>query len=208
MVTVSVQKHKFCIHKNLLCNRSRYFRACFDGKFKEAENKIFNLPDDDVEAFKLFVDWLYGAPLKKFGPEELPSYLALLVFSEKICLEFLHNETMNRIRAFFRTCHEDHPVSTRTIQYMYENTSPRSPLRYFIISLAAWTCVQSANTALTGIAYEELLRQGGDFPVDFTLSLALIQTPSGASQDPRSVPSCTFHNHKDTPRCKGFTGAL
>lgn len=208
MVTVNVQDHKFYIHKNLLCNRSSYFRACFDGKFKEAEDNVFNLPDDDVEAFKLFVDWLYGAPVKKCGPEELASFLALLVFSEKICLEFLHNEIMNQIRAFYRTCDQDPPVSTRTIQYVYENTLSTSPLRYFIISLAAWTCVESVTTALTGIAYEELLRQGGDFAVDFSFSLALVHTPSGVSKDPRSVPSCTFHNHKTTPPCKGFTGAL
>lgn len=207
MVTVNVQGHKFYIHRHLLCSRSSYFRACFDGKFKEAEDKVFNLPDDDVEVFKLFIDWLYGAPVKKCGPEDLASFLALLVFSEKICLEFLQNETMNQVRGFYRTCDPDSPVSIRTIQYVYENTVSTSPLRYFIVSLAAWICMESATTALTGLPYEELLRQGGDFAVDFSFSLALVNAPPDGLEDPRFIASCTFHNHKNTPPCKGFKGA-
>ena len=75
MVNVFVENNKFTLHKDLLCNRSDYFRACFDGKFHEAEKKEVRLLGDNVEAFKLFVDWLYGAPVKEIEPDELPSYL-------------------------------------------------------------------------------------------------------------------------------------
>ena len=205
-IAVSVGKSPtiFYLHKDLLCSRSDYFRAYFNGNFREIETGIITLPDDDVEAFKLLVDWIYGATLKKFAASELPSYLALMVLAEKLCMEALQNETMNQIRIFYRACRQEHPVSAWTIAYVYENTGTSCPLRYFIASLAAWTTMESTKRTFNDIAYGPLVEQGGDFAVDFASALAGVHSPARVLEDPRYVSSCFLHHHKTTPRCKGF----
>lgn len=139
MVTVFVGNNKFYLHKDLLCDRSDYFRACFDGKFHEAGKKEVRLLGDDAETFELFVDWLYGAPVKEIEPDGLFSYLALVMLCEKLCLEPLHNAAMDQIRTFYRHSSQPDRVPAWTIQYIYENTAPNCPLRRFITRFAAWT---------------------------------------------------------------------
>lgn len=47
------------IHKYLLCTRVPYFRKLFESTFKEGAEQAETLPEDDPNAFVLFVQWLY-----------------------------------------------------------------------------------------------------------------------------------------------------
>lgn len=48
----------FPVHKKLLCARSEYFRAAFEGRFKEAKGKEMTV-DTDPETFAAFINWVY-----------------------------------------------------------------------------------------------------------------------------------------------------
>ena len=54
-IFVGAERKQFHLHHDLLCDRSDYFKACFEGDFKEAEQKELFLPEDDIESFGLFV---------------------------------------------------------------------------------------------------------------------------------------------------------
>ncbi|CAN9369243.1 unnamed protein product [Alternaria alternata] len=56
----------FRIHKDALCRESEYFRAAYNGRWKEAEEGL-TLDDVEVGVFKTFVHWLYKQQLPQHG---------------------------------------------------------------------------------------------------------------------------------------------
>ena len=50
---------KTYIHQAILVRVSKYFKAALDGNFREAEEKAITLSDVDIDAFEVFIDWIY-----------------------------------------------------------------------------------------------------------------------------------------------------
>ena len=206
-IFVGAEQKKFHLHRDLLGERSEFFRATFMGRFKEAEAKELALPEDSVGSFELLVGWLYGAPLTSIPSEdELSAYFDLVFLAQKLCLEHLQNETMDHILRFYRT--SPPKVAAHTIRSIYENTSKEDPLRDFIIRCASWTAVFK-ETAVLGSDDRGLLEGGGEVAVDFTSSLTHYYfTTSGYREeidciDPRRKSNCDYHKHNSTPVCPG-----
>ena len=59
LVLVGGDKVQFSVHKDLLCETSKFFRAALLGKFKEGLEQTVPLPEDDPKVFDQFVNWLY-----------------------------------------------------------------------------------------------------------------------------------------------------
>lgn len=61
IVTVKVgpEETPFNVHKDLLTSCSPYFKAAFEGRFREASDKTIALPDVTKTHFASFLDWLY-----------------------------------------------------------------------------------------------------------------------------------------------------
>lgn len=58
----------FSILKSLVCHKSPFFRAAFEGSFSEAESQTMTLEDVEPKIFGLMVDWLYTQKVEKeFG---------------------------------------------------------------------------------------------------------------------------------------------
>ncbi|KAJ8069701.1 hypothetical protein OCU04_000126 [Sclerotinia nivalis] len=58
-VTVGKEKRKFVLHRQLLCDSVPYFRSAFSaGGFKESQESSMDMPEDEPEAFELFINWL------------------------------------------------------------------------------------------------------------------------------------------------------
>lgn len=64
-VLVGPEKHRFDIHKALVCSQSDFFKAALTGNFKEADGTIA-LPEQDPTTFRYFVYWLYTGSLRGF----------------------------------------------------------------------------------------------------------------------------------------------
>lgn len=58
-------QESFPVHKDLLTACSPYFKAAFDGQFREATDKTIPIPDVTPTQFRLFLDWLYFRKLPK-----------------------------------------------------------------------------------------------------------------------------------------------
>ena len=206
-IFVGAERMKFHLHRDLLCDRSDYFRACFVGDFKEAQQKELSLPEDNAESFELFVTWLYSTHLKEISStDELPAYFALAVLANKLCLEYLQNQATDHILRFYRT--NPRSVDHQYLRYVYQNTCPVDLIRDLTVGLAAWIVVASQPAELTA-EYEKLVREGGDLAVKFTYSLSLYYTKAkGSSQsianlDPRRISNCSLHKHSSTLVCSG-----
>lgn len=58
-ILVGPDKTPFIAHQDLLTSTSPYFKAAFEGKFREASDSTIHLADINTVAFKLFLDWAY-----------------------------------------------------------------------------------------------------------------------------------------------------
>lgn len=80
------------MHKELLCDRSEFFRAACSGQFTEAEG-VVNLPEQDPATFKHFVYWLYTEKVRgHFYPASIDPTIQGL---EKKLRETLGREALN-----------------------------------------------------------------------------------------------------------------
>lgn len=81
VVTVLVGPHemKWCLHENLLSGVSDFFRSAFNSGFKESVEGKITMPEDDPQAFELFVRWLY---MRTLVPQAVtsPATIANLLF--------------------------------------------------------------------------------------------------------------------------------
>ena len=204
-VFVGAERKKYHLHRDLLCERSEFFKASFMGSFEEAAAEEVALPEDNAASFELFVGWLYGILLIRIPSEdELSAYVDLVILAQKLCLEQLQNETMDCILRFYRTSSQ--PVAAHIIRSIYENTSKGDPLRRLAIRSASWTAVHNEAFRFTP-DNKDLIQGGGAIAFDFTSSLAyyFIHT-KGVHEcvmeiDPRRKPNCYYHKHNSTPVC-------
>lgn len=67
IVTIEVGKDKdqFPVHQNILIARSGFFKAAFEGEFREAKDKSIPLLDAPPLQFLRFIQWLYFRRLPK-----------------------------------------------------------------------------------------------------------------------------------------------
>lgn len=204
-VYVGEERKKFKLHRDLLCERSEFFKAAFEGHFKEFEADELALPEDSVESFELLVGWLYGAPLMSIPSEDaFPAYLDLNILAGKLCLEHLQNETMDRILRYYRT--SSPKVTPNTIRSVCENTAKGDPLRRLIMLYAGWTIVSSELRFLDSND-SSLIEGGGAVAVEFTRIVIECYAKTRCDRvritnmDPRTRSNCWYHRHSSTPKC-------
>jgi hypothetical protein len=210
-IFVGPKRKRFHLHKELLCDRSEYFRAVFQGGFAEsASNELF-LPDDDVAALEIFVNWIYGAQLRQpTRIEELHTYLALLALSEKFVTEYLQNTTSDLIRGFYRQ--SGSKVGPEDIMFVYENTTGRKMCGFMAGLVALQLSLNETHPEYDKDLLSALqgpLASAGPFAGDFTWFLMQTRcfSPSYAAARISELlahdNSCSFHYHDRTPLCKG-----
>lgn len=51
---------EFYIHKDRLCRNSPFFKSALEKDWSESRSNIVSLPDDEVETFAVYCDWLYN----------------------------------------------------------------------------------------------------------------------------------------------------
>ncbi|KAI9640785.1 hypothetical protein NHQ30_010625 [Ciborinia camelliae] len=137
IANVGEEKHKFTLHKDLLCNSVEYFRAAFapDG-FKESHDSVIDMPEDDPKVFELFVHWLYRgtiAEVKSRESEDIITLFDLYIFAEKLCINELANKTMDALQNMGKESDQLIGISVDLAAKICGNTSLTSPLRKFCL---------------------------------------------------------------------------
>jgi len=105
------------------------------GSFKEAEDGVVTLKNDDPGTFSRFNGWLYTGVL--LGEEEMKvkdSYTPLIdlyLFAEKMMMPSLENDVID---AMLRLAEEsDCSLDSEQIQKLWDGTGPSSKLRKFAV---------------------------------------------------------------------------
>lgn len=205
-VFVGAKRKTFRLHEDLLCDRSDYFRATFQGEFAEAKSKELYLPDDNDAAFELFVNWLYGGDFRMEPPgndEQLSAYFGLLALAEKILIEHLRNVATDHIRGYYRDSKAR--VSARDLSFVFENTTGFFMQRSMAAVAAMQTLKTGHNKGLPA-DFRELIMKGGEVAAALAKYLLYSQDHGKVSRIDHLLDltrSCAFHCHDHTPKCKG-----
>lgn len=128
------------LHKGLLCFYSDFFRAAFEGSFKEANEGKIELLDARIDVFETFQVWLYSQSLRNVEdsedssmPSGFPSFeilARLWVFGDKCQIPLLQNSAIDALMDRGKETNEFH---TKVVQVAYSDTLQDSPLRRFAI---------------------------------------------------------------------------
>ena len=134
-ITVGSEKALFHVHKGLICNASAYFKAAFEGEFKEASEQLLDLPEERPQMFKRFLLWLYSGSIIE-SPKETcdkihwKDLFGLYIFGDARSIPALQNAVID---ALIDKCEQTDAIPTHYFVYIYDNTVDKSPLRRLVV---------------------------------------------------------------------------
>ncbi|CAD0110786.1 unnamed protein product [Aureobasidium uvarum] len=200
VVTIEVgpEKKVFVVHKELLCFYSDYFRAPFDGSFKEAIEGKLTLPDENIDTFYLFDGFLYTNQLRnqeRASGSNIRCYnlSRLWVFGDKYLVPALQNMAMDCL------VERLHIVKKRlgsepTMSFIYDNTVHDSPLRRMAIDWQVYgICVTDR---------EQLCSWPREAVVDLAMAQSTKETMHYAGKQLPESGKCHYHLHAEGEFCE------
>jgi BTB/POZ domain len=183
VVTIKVgpQEIPFIIHKSIICSASPFFRRALEGQFKEGEESVVSLPEEDEETFESFMNVVYNeyrnlskewARTWKIG-SLFDRMISLHIFADKIGMITLQNEI---IKDFFcRIARPDnlecYPL-TAIYRLYHPSAAATEPLRK--ITIAQYTYRFAPNDFKEDNELQDIIRDPkvNNFAADLLLSMA------------------------------------
>ncbi|KAI4641159.1 hypothetical protein J4E93_008037 [Alternaria ventricosa] len=147
-IFIGPEKKRYNIHKDIICHHSEYFRAAFNGRWKESDEGV-TLEDVEVDVFNLFVHWLYaeeipphweslseivepGLNLDDSAWDDYSTAMLLLkasVFGDRFLTPAFHRLAHNTFVNRFVVAPGDHSsMSYYMVIWIYDNLLTSSPL--------------------------------------------------------------------------------
>ncbi|TGO68100.1 hypothetical protein BOTNAR_0030g00220 [Botryotinia narcissicola] len=212
------EKQKFTLHKQLLCESVEYFRAAFSaGGFRESQTSSMDMPEDDPEAFELFIHWLYRGEVRRAAKvTDIDQFLQLYIFAEKLCLKELANKTMDEIQSISGDLNEFPQCSLEQLDGVWRNTSSTSPLRKWLILVLVYSVWVSENGGLSTaekktfsldtekiISLWQLFKDYEDLYASFFTQLYkhTADHPPPCANNYSHWRPCAFHRHSEGEVC-------
>lgn len=160
----------FTVHKDYAVYHSPVFRAAFEGNFVEGQTQEYRLqgPFDD-NVVRMLAQWLYtqnidleqirgkrtGESYSSQKPEDKWLFLVQLwVLADSLLMPKLQNMVVFQLT---RMSLDELHLLHECCQYVYENTSQRSPLRYFFVDLFAFGWHSQNIVLLPGFFPDQML---------------------------------------------------
>jgi hypothetical protein len=200
---------KLTVHKDVLCSASPFFQAACKPEWMKPEDKVITLPEDDPEAVKALVHWMYYNEIcvdeekAIFNDAETKEevmrgawglFVMLFVLGEKYQMPRLRNDAIDAIITHRKSCE----LKLGVISYAYENTtSSDSALRRLLVRIVR-----------LDKDHGELMESKTDLCQEFLfeLAIAFFKVIKRGLKMPSHVDSTfckSFHKHEAPgPRCK------
>lgn len=153
-------------------------------------------PNDDVQAFGIFVTWLYTDEIPPATNENIHSMLALLISSEMFTVEKLQNQTLDAVKRYYS---QGFRVQAEQVLRVCENVR-NSRLQDAMLHYAAHQLIELEDAIPPD--YYEILFKGGPLAarlVDHLISFA--KSHGQLYCICRMTKNCAYHSHQNTPKC-------
>ena len=112
--------------KALLIHESSFFAAALSGPFAEAKLNLVTMPDDDPNAFRLWVQWLFAGTIARTPSDALAK---AWIIGDKIGCPVFQNITMIGLLGCRSPNRADSLVEPSTLRVAYGGSTPGSKLR-------------------------------------------------------------------------------
>jgi hypothetical protein len=202
-------KKCFIIHKQLLTEKAPVFEKMFNGRFRESVTQSAILPEDNIEAFEAFFEWLYRGTLVAVSngndaaaiDEACMRILEIHFLAAKYCLTELADRALTGLVLVLRM--KGTFLSVDRMVLCYDKSHTGSRLRYFVSRLATYALLAYSedNKANPGssVQFGEAFLKNSDFMMDV---LFLLRGKNvGTMTDPRASPRCEYHQHDKATDC-------
>lgn len=193
-------KQRFGVHKGLICAKSRFFNAAFNGSFSESLNGVVELVEEDPDIFDIMHVWFYTNELTRSeGGKDVPcsnlQLAELFVLADKLDMPTLCNKTIDGLKSTFL---KNKVPGVALIAIAYTKTPENSPLRKLFV--AAMTFISKH-----WLQFATNYREYPDFVFDISLALQKQIPPVPASlADAPFLKDCSFHQHAEGEKdCSG-----
>jgi hypothetical protein len=131
----------FYVHEKLVTTRSEFFKRAASGLWQQDATHLVNLPEDDPDVFKIYLNLVYTGQLATQSADEWIKLCRLYVLAEKLQDLQAKNET---IKGMYAYCGEKadpiftgvaHRFPAAATKELYEGTPERSQARKLIADL-------------------------------------------------------------------------
>jgi hypothetical protein len=143
---------RFIIHKDFLCFYSPFFASAFNGPYKEGRTQTMNLSDIDLEAFGMFVYWLYQRKLPThtvdFEDVDLVHLANLWILGDRFLITSLQNNAAARIHTIINEGKLEGFQEFINIAYGYREGHNE------LAKLAVWTVIKEDQSIFDAIWQE------------------------------------------------------
>lgn len=182
-IYVGEENTHWILHEKLLCHHSPFFRKIFYAKGSTTQS--FGLPEDDDNAFKTFVGWLYSSSLPVPRDEaDLGVLFELYLMAEKFQIPNLIADVLQVVREWYKF--SDSYPGLRRVQYIYANTENGSPMRHMLVhSIARMMVLEKGLPA----HWDKALRKNGQLAVDVICAIQDWRLDEEVVPDARDDPA-------------------
>lgn len=208
---VGPNKEAFYIHESVIRKRGTFFDAAFKKEWKEGQERVVELSEDDADHFRLYVQWLYGG--KVFCKEQTRrnhyKIAGLYALGEKVLDCEFQDNVMN---AMLAACHdenadfEEHPSSRafpgeKAIAVVYEGTPANCPMRRLLVDYYVY--FGGIDWAKDWATNPECVNH--EFLIDLTKAMwektTVVPTQQEEPSESDSNPFCVYHYHGADEPC-------
>jgi hypothetical protein len=197
-IEIGVEKIAFMIHEDLLVYYSDYFRGAFSGSFKEATEGRLAPPEEKVNVFKVFNNFIYTHQLCDGDGADLcwSVLIKVWLFGDRHIIPALQNEAMDSILA---KNVKEKSIPSFSLKYIYRNTLDGSPLRKVMIDLVTY----KGHLPIMMMSEKATLDWPHEALVDLTVALGAKKPENiGTFAMPADKEAkCYYHVHNEEDQC-------
>lgn len=210
-VVVGSKEEAFYIHASALESSSEFFRSALKKEWAKKDDESIDLRDQDVEIFKIYVNWLYTSQVSvESDPAETvkptgAKYTQLAhsyALGEHLCDTDFQDSVINSIIGYSRiknTANNSSYPGPQTINVIYNNTVTNSPARRLVVDFYVRFGTDGWTTDSITMHHEFL----GD------LSKALLKDRVLLHKHEKNFTAlvegiaCKYHHHDKGKPCQG-----
>jgi hypothetical protein len=175
MLLVGRKEKKFFCHKTLLSFYSAFFDRALYGGFKESQDDVIKLPEDDIHVVSQFISWIYSGRLNR-RKSKRHYKRSSWIFGDKIGAPLFTNDVIHLLCDYFNHRKTSSPWN---VKYTYSSTLPGAKLRLLdsdlIISRGPLLKNKSATRQQNWL---DLIAEGGDLTRDIEVTGLCSNQPS------------------------------
>jgi len=146
-IYVGSQRRLWVLPEEALCDRVQFFKSTFQGGFREGDEKVLELPEDDPIAFGFILDgilqgWATADDINKLGDSEVVNmaWCRAWVLADKLgCPKISMHVTTAYLMYLSNLSLDERMIPPAAAKYLYENTSEPCELRETLVRVAATT---------------------------------------------------------------------